>query len=148
MREALRPDIAATIDAIGPLDAPAMAAASARQEPLTKPAGSLGRLEALAIRSRGSPARSSPLLARKAVVVMAGDHGVTAEGVSAYPAEVTPQMVASTFCAAARPSMRWQASSAHVSSSSTSVSRATLAHPRLLSRRVAAGTANMARGRR
>jgi nicotinate-nucleotide--dimethylbenzimidazole phosphoribosyltransferase len=60
----------------------------------TKPRGSLGRLEALACRiaaARGTPVPELPV---KAVVVMAGDHGVAAEGVSAFPQEVTWQMVA------------------------------------------------------
>ncbi len=77
MQEALRPDIAATVDAIGPLDTPAMAAARARHGRLTEPAGSLGRLEELAIRLRDHRP-GDPTLTQKAVVVMAGDHGVTA----------------------------------------------------------------------
>ncbi len=69
-------------------------AARARQDTLTKPPGSLGRLEEVAIRLAGITGRARPKLDRKAIVVMAGDHGVVAEGVSAYPAAVTPQMVA------------------------------------------------------
>lgn len=82
-----------TIGAIQPLDSAAMAAAEARQALLTKPAGSLGRLEGLSVQLAGITGRPLPSLTRKALVVLAGDHGVTAEGVSRYPAEVTPQMV-------------------------------------------------------
>ncbi len=79
---------------IGPLDAHAMELAAARQRDLTKPAGSLGRLEELAIQLAGiSGAAVPPALPRKAVIVMAADHGVAEERVSAYPQEVTAQMV-------------------------------------------------------
>lgn len=71
-----------------------MGRARAREAALTKPAGSLGRLEDLAIQLAGILGTERPRLARKAIVILAADHGVTAEGVSAYPAEVTPQMVA------------------------------------------------------
>ena len=61
---------------------------------LTKPPGSLGRLEALVIQLAGITGRPDAPVAARAIVVAAGDHGVTAQGVSAYPAEVTAQMVA------------------------------------------------------
>ena len=83
-----------TVAAIGPLDAGAMAAATARQGQLTKPAGSLGRLEALSIQLAGITGRARPRFAQPAVIVMAGDHGVARRGVSAYPQAVTAQMVA------------------------------------------------------
>ena len=82
-----------TTAAIGPLDAAAVAAAEARQGVLTKPPGSLGRLESLSIQLAGILGQPVPQISGKAVIVVAGDHGVAAEGVSAYPAEVTPQMV-------------------------------------------------------
>ena len=78
---------------IPPLDESAMQAARARQNVLTKPRGSLGRLEELSIQLAGMKADPFPPVERKAVIIMAADHGVTAEGVSAYPAEVTAQMV-------------------------------------------------------
>jgi nicotinate-nucleotide--dimethylbenzimidazole phosphoribosyltransferase len=78
---------------IGPLDAKAMAEARERQDSLTKPQGSLGRLEALSIRLAGITGNSRPRFPRKAVFVCAADHGVAADGVSAYPQEVTAQMV-------------------------------------------------------
>src|SRR5688500_8273589 len=82
-----------TCSAIGPLDESAMAAARAHQDHLTKPPGSLGRLEELAVRLAGIAGTPQPHLADKVIFVCAGDHGVTAESVSAYPAAVTPQMV-------------------------------------------------------
>lgn len=79
---------------VRPLDREAMQRASARQSQLTKPPGSLGRLEALAQQIAGITGNDRPRLERRLVVVAAGDHGVTARGVSAYPSEVTGQMVA------------------------------------------------------
>jgi len=75
-------------------DAGAIAAAGARQAQLTKPAGSLGRLEEIAIFLAGWQGREKPKLERGRAVVFAGNHGVVAHGVSAFPAEVTVQMVA------------------------------------------------------
>ena len=82
-----------TISRIQPLDAAAMAAAEARQTQLTKPPKALGRLEALSVQLAGITAKPTPAMGRKVIAVMAADHGVTAEGVSAFPAEVTPAMV-------------------------------------------------------
>ena len=70
-----------------------MDAARRRLDSLTKPRGSLGRLEELYVRLAGITADPQPRPGRKVIVVMAGDHGVTEEGVSAYPSAVTPQMV-------------------------------------------------------
>lgn len=77
-----------------PADAAAMARAQARQAELTKPAGALGDLEALSVRLAGIFGSERPHPRGAAVIVAAGDHGVAAEGVSAYPPEVTPAMVA------------------------------------------------------
>jgi len=75
-------------------DAAAREAARARQETLTKPLGSLGRLEDFAAFLTFWQGRTMPRLETVDVLVFAGSHGVTARGVSAYPAEVTAQMVA------------------------------------------------------
>ncbi len=75
-------------------DAAAIRAAEARQTQLTKPAGALGRLEALAIWLAGWQRRERPRLERVRIAVFAGNHGVAARGVSAYPQTVTAQMVA------------------------------------------------------
>ena len=78
---------------IPPLDAAAARAARERIDQLTKPVGSLGRIEELAERLAAIHGGLPPVYERRAILVGAGDHGVTAEGVSAYPSEVTPQMV-------------------------------------------------------
>jgi nicotinate-nucleotide--dimethylbenzimidazole phosphoribosyltransferase len=78
---------------ITPLDAKAMELARQRQDRLTKPRGSLGRLEELSIQIAGITTQPIPRLKHKAILTMAADHGVAAQGVSLYPAEVTRQMV-------------------------------------------------------
>ena len=75
-------------------DEDAAQAATARQAVLTKPPGSLGRLEEAAILLARWQAREKPALDRVHVLIFAGSHGVIARGVSAFPAEVTAQMVA------------------------------------------------------
>ena len=82
-------------DSITAPDAEVAAAARARQDRLTKPPGSLGRLEDLSVWVAACQGVCPPRqFSRPRVVVFAGDHGVAAAGVSAYPAEVTAQMVA------------------------------------------------------
>ena len=75
-------------------DAAALQGAQARNGQLTKPPGALGRLEDLAIWYAGWRGDARPVLAHPQVIIFAGNHGVTARGVSAFPAEVTVQMVA------------------------------------------------------
>jgi nicotinate-nucleotide--dimethylbenzimidazole phosphoribosyltransferase len=85
--------------AVGPLDGVAMAAARDRLDQLTKPPGSLGRLEELVVWLAGVTGSPAPPVGRRAIVIAAGDHGVAMRRqVSAWPSEVTAQMVA-TFLA-------------------------------------------------
>jgi nicotinate-nucleotide--dimethylbenzimidazole phosphoribosyltransferase len=80
---------------ISPPDASAAAAARARQDTLTKPRGALGRLEDLSVWIASCQGHCPPRQFERArVVVFAGDHGVARSGVSAYPPEVTAQMIA------------------------------------------------------
>lgn len=91
------PTIAAFEAALADLRAPdtrAQEAARVRQAQLTKPAGSLGRLEEIAIFFAGWQGRERPRLDRGRAAIFAGNHGVTAHGVSAFPPGVTAQMVA------------------------------------------------------
>jgi nicotinate-nucleotide--dimethylbenzimidazole phosphoribosyltransferase len=78
---------------IRPVDESRTAAIQARLDKLTKPQGSLGRLEELAKRYCLITGRDRPKIENKIIFTFAGDHGVTEEGVSAFPKEVTPQMV-------------------------------------------------------
>jgi nicotinate-nucleotide--dimethylbenzimidazole phosphoribosyltransferase len=74
-------------------DASAIAGAHARNDTLTKPPGALGRLEELSIWLAGWQGKAIPTLDNVQVLVFAGNNGVAAQGVSAFPAEVTAQMV-------------------------------------------------------
>src|SRR6266566_2464299 len=130
---------------IQPLDTEAMEQARARQQQLTKPAGSLGRLEELAIQVAGIRQNPVPLIGRKAVIVMAGDHGVTSEGVSAYPSVVTAQMVHNFLRGGAAINALARHAGASVIVVDVGVA-AEMQHPDLLSRKVASGTANMTTG--
>lgn len=76
------------------IDGEAQEAARARQMTLTKPAGSLGRLEDIAIFFAGWQSRARPRLDRARAAIFAGNHGVAVHGVSAFPSTVTAQMVA------------------------------------------------------
>ena len=131
---------------IPPLDLDAQAAARARHDTLTKPPGSLGRLEALALQLAAITAQLCPPVARKAIIVMAGDHGVTAEGVSAYPASVTPQMVLNFVRGGAAINVLARQAGARVTVVDVGVAADLPPLPGLLARKVAYGTRNMARG--
>ncbi len=87
-------DFRACLAALPPPDAAAIAAARARDAVLTKPPGALGRLEDIVTFLAGWQGRSVPQLEAVKVAVFAGNHGIAARGVSAFPPEVTVQMVA------------------------------------------------------
>jgi nicotinate-nucleotide--dimethylbenzimidazole phosphoribosyltransferase len=88
------PELGELLAAIEPPDDAARAAAQAALDAKTKPRGSLGRIEALAVQIAAITRSPLPPRVEAAIVVAAADHGVAAEGVSAYPQEVTAQMVA------------------------------------------------------
>lgn len=85
--------LAQTIAAVGELEQGVMEKARARVDSLLKPPGSLGRLEELAVQLAGITGCLFPEIRAKTVIVMAGDHGVVAEGVSAAPQEITWQIL-------------------------------------------------------
>lgn len=134
-----------TIRRIGGLDQEAMRAARARQDRLTKPRGALGVLEEISIKVAGITGDLRPLPGAKSIIVMAADHGVTAEGVSLYPPEVTAQMVLNFLAGGAAINVL----SRHVGAEVRVVDVGVAAHVEgegLVSRRVKPGTANMAVG--
>lgn len=131
-----------TIARIGSLDGMAMAAARARQDSLTKPPGSLGRLEELSVKIAGITGKAVPSISRKAIIVMAGDHGIAREGVSAYPQEVTPQMVYNFLRGGAAINVLARHVGARVVVVDIGVAAALEAHDGLVSRKIAFGTAN------
>ncbi len=81
------------INSIKPVDVSRSNAVQAQLDNLTKPQGSLGRLEELAKKYCLITGKDKPVIRNKIIFTFAGDHGVTEEGVSAFPKEVTPQMV-------------------------------------------------------
>ncbi|MDK2926835.1 MAG: nicotinate-nucleotide--dimethylbenzimidazole phosphoribosyltransferase [Bacillota bacterium] len=137
--------LAETREAIGLLDQEAMAAARRCLDSLTKPRGSLGVLEELAVRLAGITGQALPEVKNKVVIVLAGDHGVTEEGVSAYPSEVTAQMVQNFVNGGAAVNVLARQAGARVVVADMGV-RAELNFPTVLPWKVRRGTANMARG--
>ena len=135
-----------TIAAIGPLDTDAMRAAEARQVQLTKPPKSLGRLETISIRLAGIQGKAQPRIQDKVIAVMAADHGVTAEGVSAFPAEVTPAMVLNFAAGGAAINVIGRHVGARVVVTDVGVNADLSAAVGVRQRKVRMGTANMAVG--
>jgi nicotinate-nucleotide--dimethylbenzimidazole phosphoribosyltransferase len=135
------------ISAVQPLDEAAMEAARRRQDQLTKPQGSLGRLEEISIQVAGMVGSVTPPgLQKKVVVVMAGDHGVVAEGVSAYPQDVTAEMVLNFLRGGAAINVFARQAGARVVVVDMGIAADLPARPRLTVRKVGRGTANLSRG--
>ena len=134
------------ITKIAPLDEAAMTAAQARQNVLTKPQGSLGRLESLSVQLAGITGDPQPKMQHKVILTMAGDHGVVAEGVSAYPQEVTPQMVANFLGGGAAINVLARHIEGRVVVVDMGVAAQMEPHPDLVDKKVAPGTENIARG--
>jgi nicotinate-nucleotide--dimethylbenzimidazole phosphoribosyltransferase len=135
-----------TIASIKPLDEKAMTEARKRQNNLTKPQGSLGQLESLSIQVAGIKGNPRPRIAHKVIFTLAGDHGVTEEGVSAYPSEVTTQMVYNFLRGGAGINVLAQHVGARVVVVDLGVASKIEEHPNLIDKKVALGTQNMARG--
>ncbi|GBE57624.1 nicotinate-nucleotide--dimethylbenzimidazole phosphoribosyltransferase [bacterium BMS3Abin01] len=134
-----------TIANVKALDLEAMELAAARQDQLTKPQGSLGVLEELSIRLAGIQGNPLPAINHKVIIVMAGDHGVVAEGVSAFPQEVTPQMVANFAAGGAGINVLARHTGAEVRVVDMGVA-AEINHPLVLDRKIKPGTDNMVNG--
>ena len=131
---------------IKPLDKEAMAEALKRQDDLTKPQGSLGQLESLSVQIAGIKGNPRPRFIHKVIFTLAGDHGVTKEGVSAYPSEVTPQMVYNFLRGGAAINVLARYVGARVVIADLGVASILERHPDLKDRKVAMGTRNMAKG--
>jgi nicotinate-nucleotide--dimethylbenzimidazole phosphoribosyltransferase len=123
-----------------------MAAAADRQRHLTKPTGALGQLESLSIQLAGIIAQERPRLTNKVVVVIAADHGIVAEGVSAYPQSVTAQMVLNFLNGGAAINVLARQVGARVVVADMGVAAPLPTRPDLYNAKVAMGTANMAQG--
>jgi len=134
------------IEMIKPMDREAMAEARLRQNILTKPQGSLGRLEELSIQLAGIQAKPIVQIRHKAIITMAGDHGVVTEGISAFPQQVTAQMVYNFLSGGAGINVVARQIGARIIVVDMGVASELGAHLQLLSRKVAFGTQNMSQG--
>jgi nicotinate-nucleotide--dimethylbenzimidazole phosphoribosyltransferase len=128
---------------VKPLDEAMMQQAREHQLQLTKPPGSLGRLEDIAIRLAGMQASQAIKLDKVSIVVFAGDHGVAAEGVSAFPQAVTTEMVKNFARGGAAISVMAKLLGASLEVVDTGTVIAPQDLPAVVNNRVAAGTANM-----
>ena len=131
---------------IPPLDEGAMQQAAARQARLTKPAGSLGRLEELSISLAGMTGRLDPPLANRVVFTLAADHGVALEGVSAYPRDVTAQMVLNFLNGGAAINVLARQMNVRVVVADLGVDADLPHHPDLYDLKVRRGTASITKG--
>lgn len=134
------------IVAIGPLDEEAMSQARARQDQLTKPPGSLGRLEELAVWAAGVTGRPDPSLRRKVIITAAADHGIAQRGVSAYPPQVTAQMVRNFLAGGAAVSVIARRAGARVVVVDAGVAVDVGSAPGLIDCRAGPGTADFSAG--
>jgi len=135
-----------TVQNIKPLDKNSMSIARTRQDTLTKPAGSFGRLEELSIQIAGIQAKSRPEIKRKAIIVMVADHGVVAEGTSAYPQEVTSQMVLNFIRGGAGINVLCRQMGIKVMVVDIGIAAKTTSFMGIIHRKIAQGTQNMCRG--
>jgi nicotinate-nucleotide--dimethylbenzimidazole phosphoribosyltransferase len=135
-----------TVSKIGSLDSDRMQKAQAKLDNLTKPLGSLGRLEELAKQIVGITGDINSKLNKKTIIVMASDHGVVDEGVSAYPKDVTAQMVYNFLSGGAGINVLAKHIGAEVKVVDVGVASDLGGHPFLVSRKVDFGTKNMAKG--
>lgn len=138
--------LAEAIAVIRPLDAKALAAARHRQGRLTKPPGSLGRLEEVSIQLAGIFGDERPRIRRKTVIVAAGDHGVVAQGVTAYPQEITGQMVLNFLAGGAAVSVMAKHAGVRLLVVDAGVASELPDHPWLRRVAMGKGTGDIARG--
>jgi nicotinate-nucleotide--dimethylbenzimidazole phosphoribosyltransferase len=120
--------------------------AQARLDHLTKPPGSLGRLEELALRVALITGSESPRVVAPVIFTLAADHGVAVEGVSAYPQAVTAQMVENFCRGGAAVNVLARQSGARVVIADLGVATPLPPRPELTDRKIAPGSANLARG--
>ena len=138
--------VSQAIGRIRPADSAAKSRAEARQLNLTKPPGSLGRLEEVSIRLAGIFGTEQPEIRGKAVVVAAGDHGVVAQGVTGYPQEVTAQMVMNFLSGGAAISVMCRRLGIRQIIVDAGVAADLPPHPELRTLKIGRGTGDISRG--
>jgi nicotinate-nucleotide--dimethylbenzimidazole phosphoribosyltransferase len=134
------------LSSIKPVDDKYLSLAQARLDKLTKPLGSLGQLEEIAKRYAAIVENLNPRIDKKIIYTFAGDHGVVVEGVSAYPKEVTPQMVYNFLRQGAGINVLARHVGAKVVVVDIGVDHDFKPAEGLMIRKVARGTANITRG--
>jgi nicotinate-nucleotide--dimethylbenzimidazole phosphoribosyltransferase len=134
-----------TLSAIRPVDPALLSATQFRLDNKTKPLGSLGRLEEFARRYCAITGCAEPGPLKKVIFTFAGDHGVTEEGVSAFPREVTPQMVLNFLSGGAGVNVLARHSGAEVRVVDIGVDFEFEPHPGLVIRKIGRGTRNFAK---
>ena len=137
--------ITQTLEKIQPVSPSLLDKAQSHLDSLTKPPGSLGILEELAKRYVAIKKNETPILKKISTVVFAADHGVTAEGISAYPPEVTAQMVTNFLNKGAAVNVLANHINAEVTIVDIGVNFQFESHPNLLDRKIALGTKNFSK---
>lgn len=140
------PSILRRLDSIVAPDPKLGVLAQQRLDQLTKPPGSLGRLEELARDLCLMTGQCPPAMGEAVIFTLAGDHGVVAEGISAYPQVVTSEMVENFLNGGAAVNVLARQVGARVVVADLGIAGPVLHHSGLQQRRVAPGTANLARG--
>jgi len=135
-----------TLNKIQPVDATLLRQAQDRMDNKTKPPGSLGRLEEFARRFVAITGRLQPDTEKKVIYTFAADHGVVEEGVSAFPKEVTPQMVFNFLRGGAGVNVLARHAGADVRVVDMGVDHVFGPIPGLINRKIANGTRNFAKG--
>lgn len=135
-----------TIKNITELDYRLMEEAQVRLDNLTKPKDSLGRLEELAKLIVGITRKKDPVLKNKIIFTLAADHGVTEEGISAYPKEVTAQMVYNFLNEGAAINVLARHIGARVLVADVGVAEDLKPYPKLIIKKINYGTKNMVKG--
>jgi len=138
--------VGATVAAVRPVGHALAPVVQGRLDRLTKPPGSLGRLEGLALRLALAQDTQKPRAAPRAVLVFAADHGIAAEGVSAYPREVTAQMVLNFLAGGAAVNVLARQADARLTVVDVGVDHDFEEIPGLVDAKVRRGTASITRG--
>ena len=138
--------LSSLIERLEPLNEDAVAEAQTRFAKLTKPRGSLGRLEALAAQLAGISGQPFPQIREKVILLMAADHGVVSEAVSPYSQAVTAQMVYNFLNGGAAINVLARHSGARLIIVDMGVATRPMLHRNLVIRSIGQGTGNIARG--
>jgi nicotinate-nucleotide--dimethylbenzimidazole phosphoribosyltransferase len=139
-------ELQALIAEITPADPGVIKRANIRQARLTKPPGSLGRLEDISVRLAGVFGTSRPAVASRSLVIATGDHGVVAQGVTAYPQDITGQMVLNFLAGGAAVTAMARSLGVEVTVVDAGVKSSLPEHPDLISLRIGPGTNDISEG--